>query len=63
MEYLKINFEEDRKSIVCGRSHGVTNLTMELVKKSHLIITQSPPDNFTQKAIEVILKGTTYNNP
>ena len=63
MEYLLVNFPEDRGVVIDREKQGRTNETIELEAGSHKVSLKSPPRDFRPGQRKVTLKGTSALTP
>ena len=63
MEYLLVNFTDDRKVLIDSIEQGRTNETIEVEKGNHRISLKSPPQNFKPKQKKIVLSGTSPLTP
>jgi hypothetical protein len=63
MEYLLVNFPDDREVLIDTIVQGRTNETIEVEKGTHIISLKSPPHNFQPKQKKITLAGTSPLTP
>ncbi len=63
MEYLLVNYPEDREVLIDSILQGRTNETIELEKGTHSISLKSPPRNFRPNQKKITLAGTSALTP
>lgn len=63
MEYLLVNFPQDRGVVIDEEEQGRTNETIELEAGTHTVTLTSPPNNFRPKQRKVTLTGTSALTP
>ena len=63
MEYLLVNFPDDREVLIDAIIQGRTNETIEVEKGTHSISLKSPPQNFKPTQKKIILAGTSALTP
>lgn len=63
MEYLLVNYPNDREVLIDNILQGRTNETIELEKGTHIISLKSPPLNFRPKQKKITLAGTSSLAP
>lgn len=63
MEYLLVNFPEDREVLVDREVQGRTNETIEVEKGAHIISLKTPPDDFLPRQKKITLAGTSAITP
>jgi hypothetical protein len=59
MEYLLVNFPEDRKVLIDTVVQGRVGEIIELEKGTHIISLKSPLQNFKPKQKKIVLAGTS----
>jgi hypothetical protein len=63
MEYLLVNYPEDREVLIDAVVQGRTNETIEVEKGTHVISLKSPPQDFKPKKKKITLAGTSALAP
>lgn len=63
MEYLLVNFPDDREVLIDAIIQGRTNETIEVEKGTHIISLKSPPRNFKPTQKKITLAGTSSLTP
>lgn len=63
MEYLLVNFPDDREVLIDAIIQGRTNETIEVEKGTHSISLKSPPRDFKPAQKKIILAGTSALTP
>jgi hypothetical protein len=63
MEYLLVNFPEDREVVIDQEEQGRTNETIEVEAGIHTVSLKSPPNNFRPRQRKVTLTGTSALTP
>ena len=62
MEWLLVEFPEDRGVLIDGLSNGKTNTKFELEEGPHQV-SLAPPSDFSPTYQNIVLKGTNVNDP
>lgn len=63
MEYLLVNFPDDKEVLIDANLQGRTNETIEVEKGTHIISLKSPPQNFRPKQKKIVLAETSPLTP
>jgi hypothetical protein len=63
MEYLLVNFPEDRGVVIDREKQGCTNEIIELEAGTHKVSLKSPPRDFRPGQRKVTLTGTSALTP
>ncbi len=63
MEYLLVNYPDDREVLIDNNLQGRTNETIEVEKGTHILSLKSPPFNFRPKQTKITLAGTSSLAP
>lgn len=63
MEYLLVNFPDNREVLIDAITQGRTGETIEVEKGTHTISLKSPPQNFKPKQKKIVLAGTSALTP
>ena len=63
MEYLLVNYPEEREVIIDNNVQGRTGESIEVEKGTHIISLKSPPDDFRPKQKKITLAGTSSLAP
>jgi len=63
MEYLLVNYPEDREVLIDTIAQGRTGEIIELEKGTHIISLKSPSQNFKPKQKKIVLAGTSSLTP
>jgi hypothetical protein len=63
MEYLLVNFPDDKEVLIDANLQGRTNETIEVEKGTHIISLKSPPQNYRPKQKKIVLAETSPLTP
>ncbi|MGV8057036.1 MAG: hypothetical protein AB2L12_03225 [Smithellaceae bacterium] len=63
MEYLLVNFPDEREVLIDANIQGRTNEAIEVEKGTHIIALKSPPQNFKPKQKKITLADTSSIAP
>lgn len=63
MEYLLVNFLEDRDVLVNTTMQGRTGQIIELEKGTHIVSLRTPPRNFRPRKKKIVLADTSVLTP
>jgi len=59
MEYLLVNFPEDREVLIDTVKQGRVGEIIEVEKGTHIISIKAPPKNFRPKKKKIVLSATS----
>lgn len=63
MEYLLVNFPEDREVIIDKIVQGRTNEIVEIERGTHVISLKAPPNDFRPRQKKITLTDTSVLTP
>ncbi len=63
MEYLLVNFPDDREVLIDAILQGRTNENIEVEAGTHIISIRTPPRNFTPLKKKIVLSETSPLQP
>ena len=63
MEYVLVNFPDDREVLIDQEVQGHSNETIEVEKGAHIISSKTPPDDFRPRQKKITLAGTSSITP
>lgn len=63
MEYLLVNFPDDREVLIDTTIQGRTNQNIEVEAGTHIVSIKSPPQNFTPSRKKIVISETSPFTP
>jgi hypothetical protein len=63
MEYVLVNFPDDREVLIDQEVQGHSNETIEVEKGAHIISLKMPPDDFRPRQKKITLARTSSITP